>query len=78
MGEAAQAAAQIVASAGQQAIGMAQIRQAMTNIHEATQQNLASTKQSERSAQDLNIMGRRLLLLVSGDRGSLNGSNGHR
>ncbi len=77
VGEAAQSAAQIVASAGQQAVGMAQIRQAMANIHEATQQNLASTKQSERSAQDLNIMGRRLLLLVSGDRG-FNGSNGHR
>jgi methyl-accepting chemotaxis protein len=71
--EAAQAAAQIVASAGQQAVGMAQIRQAMSSIHEATQQNLASTKQSERSAQDLNVLGRRLLVLVSGD---ARGSNG--
>jgi CHASE3 domain sensor protein len=74
VGEAAQAAAQIVASAGQQAVGMAQIRQAMTNIHEATQQNLASTKQSERSAQDLNLLGRRLLVLVSGESKGGNGA----
>jgi methyl-accepting chemotaxis protein len=72
VGESAQAASQIVASAGQQAVGMAQIRQAMGNIHQATQQNLASTKQSERSAQDLNALGRRLLLLVGGN--SRNGS----
>jgi methyl-accepting chemotaxis protein len=75
--EAAQAASQIVASAGQQAVGMAQIRQAMSNIHEATQQNLASTKQSERSAQDLNILGGRLLLLVTGD-ARANGAGGYR
>lgn len=73
VGEAAQAASQIVASAGQQAVGMAQIRQAMGNIHQATQQNLASTKQSERSAQDLNALGRRLLTLVSGN--SRNGAH---
>ncbi len=76
--EAAQAAAQIVASAGQQAVGMAQIRQAMTSIHEATQQNLASTRQSERSAQDLNILGRRLLTLVTGDGNSGNGAARYR
>jgi len=64
VGQAAQAAAQIVASAGQQALGMTQIRQAMTNIHEAVQQNLASTKQAERAAQDLNALGTRLLALV--------------
>ena len=76
--EAAQAAAQIVASAGQQAVGMAQIRQAMANIHEATQQNLASTKQSERSAQDLNLLGRRLLALVQGDARGSNGVTAYR
>jgi methyl-accepting chemotaxis protein len=64
VGEAAQAAAQIVASAGQQTVGMSQIRQAMANIHEATQQNLASTRQAERAAQDLDRLGRRLLALV--------------
>jgi methyl-accepting chemotaxis protein len=59
-----QATAQIVASVGQQAAGMAQIRQAMASIHVATQQNLASTRQSERAAEDLNALGHRLLSLV--------------
>lgn len=61
---ASQAAAQIVASAGQQAAGMSQIRLAMGNIHEATQQNLASSRQAEQAAQDLNALGVRLVTLV--------------
>lgn len=65
--EAAQAAAQIVASAGQQAIGMSQIRQAMASIHDAAQQTLASTRQTERAAQDLNTLGARLIELVGGN-----------
>jgi methyl-accepting chemotaxis protein len=64
--QAGQATHQIVASAGQQAAGMAQIRQAMGNIHEATQQNLASTRQAERAAHDLNELGRSLVALVGG------------
>ena len=64
LNDAAQAAAQIVASAGQQAIGMGQIRQAIANIHDATQQNLTATRQSEQAAQDLNKLGARLLMLV--------------
>lgn len=70
-GESAQAAAQIVASAGQQAIGMAQIRQAIGSIQEATQQNLASTRQTEQAAADLNSLGNRVLQLVQGTRGAL-------
>ena len=66
--EAAQAAHQIAASAGQQAAGMAQIRQAMGNIQSATQQNLASTRQAERAASDLNALGLDLLGLVGGGR----------
>ncbi|HEX2091724.1 MAG TPA: methyl-accepting chemotaxis protein [Longimicrobiaceae bacterium] len=62
--DASQAAVQIVASAGQQAAGMVQIRQAMADIHEATQQNLASTRQAEQAAQDLNRLGARLLEVV--------------
>ena len=62
--DAANAAAQIVASAGQQAIGMGQIRQAIGNIHDATQQNLIATRQSEEAAQDLNKLGTRLIALV--------------
>jgi len=68
VGGTAQAAAQIVGSAGQQAVGMTQIRQAMANIQEATQQNLASTKQAERAAQDLNALGTKLLDLVGRNR----------
>ena len=62
--ETSQAAAQIQASAGQQAIGMEQIRQAISNIHEATQQHLIGTRQSELAAQQLNQLGTRLIDLV--------------
>lgn len=65
--DAADSAAQIVASAGQQAVGMIQIRQAMGSIQEATQQNLSSTRQAEAAAQDLNLLGHRLLELVGGN-----------
>jgi methyl-accepting chemotaxis protein len=64
--EAAQAASQIVASAGQQAAGMAQIQQATMNISQVTSQNLASARQSERAAQDLNALGSKLKDLVTG------------
>ena len=62
--EAAQAATQIAASAGQQATGMSQIHQAMKNVNQVTNQNLASTKQAERAAQDLNALGVKLKQLV--------------
>ena len=54
--DAATAATQIAASAGQQAAGTAQITLAVRNIGEASMQNLASTRQAERAAQDLNAM----------------------
>jgi methyl-accepting chemotaxis protein len=76
VGGTAQAAAQIVASAGQQAAGLTQIRQAMGSIHEAMQQNLASTKQAERAAQDLDALGRKLQEIVTG--GRTNGGNPRR
>lgn len=66
--ESAQTAAQIVASAGQQALGMEQIRHAVTSIHEATQQNLTASRQSEQAAQDLTKLGGRLLSLVGSKR----------
>ncbi|HWO88887.1 MAG TPA: methyl-accepting chemotaxis protein [Gemmatimonadales bacterium] len=68
VGEGARVAVQVQASAGQQAAGMTQIRQAMANINEATQQNLASTRQAERAAQDLDELGARLLQLVGARR----------
>lgn len=64
--EAAQSSAQIVASAGQQALGMEQIRHAVGNIHQATQQNLTASRQSEQAAQDLTKLGDRLLAMVGG------------
>jgi methyl-accepting chemotaxis protein len=74
--DAAQSVAQIVASAGQQAIGMDQIRQAIANIHDTTQANLAATRQTETAAQDLDKLGSRLLALVgangNGRRGARN------
>jgi methyl-accepting chemotaxis protein len=60
----AQAAAQISASAGQQSTGMSQIRQAIGNIQQAAQQNLAATRQAEAAAQELNRVGSNLLDLV--------------
>jgi methyl-accepting chemotaxis protein len=74
--EAAQASAQIVASAGQQAIGMAQIRQAIGSIHEATQQNLTASRQSEQAAQDLTRLGTRLAALVGTTRAEPRGGAG--
>ena len=65
--QASQAAAQIVASTGQQAIGMEQIRQAVSSIHEATQQNLSSSKQTEQAASDLSRLGNELVIMVGGE-----------
>ena len=64
VGGASQAAAQIAASAGQQSTGMSQIKQAIANIQQAAQQNLASTRQAEGAAQELNRLGSRLIDLV--------------
>jgi methyl-accepting chemotaxis protein len=64
LAETAQAAAQIVASAGQQATGVAQIHQAMRNIDQAARQNLTATRQVEQAAQNLNTLGTRLGALI--------------
>jgi methyl-accepting chemotaxis protein len=58
-------AAQISASASQQAIGIGQIRQAMRDVNQATQQSLNSTRQTELAVQDLNAMGQKLKSLLS-------------
>ena len=65
LGEASAESAKIADSAAQQALGVTQIQQAMRNIHEVTQQNLASSRQSEMTAQDLKILGSRLQELLS-------------
>ena len=45
---------QMVANGRQQASGVEQIALAMQDINQATVQNLASTRQAEKAAQDLN------------------------
>jgi len=58
--ESAQSAAQMVAGGQQQRAGMEQIATVMGNINQATMQSLAGTRQTERSAQDLNELARGL------------------
>jgi methyl-accepting chemotaxis protein len=64
--DAARAAAQIVASAGQQATGMAQIHQAMQNIDQAARQTAAATRQAAQVAADLNELALGLRKLTVG------------
>ena len=63
--ESATAAQQIVASAQQQTTGMEQIALAMDNINQATIQNLSSTRQAEKAAQDLSNLAQQMEGLVS-------------
>jgi methyl-accepting chemotaxis protein len=65
--ESAQVAQQILVTAQQQAAGMDQIALAMQNIQQASTQNMASTRQVERSAHDLTELSRRLKALVVGN-----------
>jgi methyl-accepting chemotaxis protein len=62
--EAARAAAQIVASAQQQMVGMDQVALAMQSIKEASAQNVAGTRQSESAAHNLQELGLKLKELV--------------
>jgi methyl-accepting chemotaxis protein len=62
--EAAQAATQIAASSQQQLIGMEQVAAAMENIKQGTVQNVASAKQLESSARNLNDIGVRMKQMV--------------
>jgi methyl-accepting chemotaxis protein len=64
IGESSQAAMQMVAGGRQQASGIEQIAQAMGNINQATVQSLASTRQAEKTAQDLNELAHRLTQTV--------------
>ena len=58
--ESAQSAAQMVAGGQQQTSRMEQIAVAMGNINQVTVQSMASTRQAERSAQELNELARSL------------------
>jgi len=61
----AQAAAQMVAGGRQQVTGVSQIAVAMQNINQATAQNLFSTRQSEKAAQNLNDLASSLAEVVA-------------
>ena len=63
--EAAQAATQIAASSQQQMAGMDQVAQAMESIKMASMQNVASTKQTELAAKNIQDLGRKLTGLVA-------------
>ena len=56
---------QIAASVGQQAIGMAQINQAMKNIDVVAKQNTVATRQAAQAAESLNTLGARLASLTA-------------
>lgn len=58
--ESAQAAMQVMAGGQQQATGIEQIALAMKNINQVTVQSMASTKQAEKAAQNLNDLSRKL------------------
>ena len=62
--EAAQAATQIAASSQQQLVGMDQVAVAMESIKQASTQNVASAKQLETAARNINDLGQRLKQMV--------------
>lgn len=57
-------ASQMAAGGQQQVTGVNQVATAIQNIHTATIQNLDSTRQVERAAQDLNQLSRKLMEIV--------------
>ncbi len=63
--ESAQIATQVVAGGQQQLTGIEQIALAMQNINQVTVQSLASTRQAEKSAQNLNELARSMTGTVS-------------
>jgi methyl-accepting chemotaxis protein len=63
--ESAQIATQVVAGGQQQQTGIEQIALAMQNINQATVQGLASTRQAEKSAQNLNDLARKMTNTVA-------------
>ncbi len=62
--ESAQAAMQVMAGGQQQATGIEQIALAMSNINQVTVQTLASTRQAEKAAQNLNELAGHLTQVV--------------
>jgi methyl-accepting chemotaxis protein len=63
--EAAHAATQIAASSRQQLLGIEQVATAMESIKQSSAQNVASAKQLETSALNLNALGQKLRALTA-------------
>lgn len=64
VGDSANAALQVAASAAQQASGVTQIQQAMRDINQVTAQSLSSTRQIEGASNDLNLLSTRLRQMI--------------
>ena len=64
--EAAQAATQIAASSQQQLVGMEQVAAAMESIKQASTQNVASARQLEGAARNVDDLGQRIKQMVEG------------
>jgi methyl-accepting chemotaxis protein len=64
LNQSASAAAQMVAGGRQQTSGIEQIALAMSNINQATVQSLASTRETEKAASDLNQLASKLMEMV--------------
>ncbi|MBN1661007.1 MAG: hypothetical protein JXA93_21600 [Anaerolineae bacterium] len=62
--ESAQVAVQMVAGGRQQATGVEQIALAMNSINQAMAHSLASTRQAEKAAEDLNNLAREMVLVI--------------
>jgi|GEM_PF-1152591 len=69
-----QAMRQIMTAIDQQATGLEQIAQSMRNIHEITQQNLASTRMAESVAETLSRLSEELLSAIARHTGGRDGS----
>jgi methyl-accepting chemotaxis protein len=63
LGRSAWVATQMVAGGQQQTSGIGQIALTMGNINQATVQSLASTRQAEKAARDLNDLTQSLIVL---------------
>jgi methyl-accepting chemotaxis protein len=68
LAQSADSAQQILASAQQQMTGIDQVALAMQNIRDASAQNMASTRQVEQAARELDGLSKRLTELVSPDK----------
>ena len=64
--DAAQSAARISAAVSQQSVGIVQIRPAMRDISETSARALASTRQTEETARDLDRLGLGLQRMLQG------------